>query len=328
VTTPGVATITKRTPRSMLPSAVMRPSLARAWLSGLAVAAVAAGCSARVSGTGPGTGSDAAAGAADARRDDGGSARTCKRGVGYNHEDARDQPALSRGIGWWYDWGTSPDAGAAAAFHAAGIEYVPMIWTGPPRANIDVAGLIDKLPADVHYLLGFNEPNFGAQANLTPAQAAAAWPQLEQIASARGLALVSPAVNYCGGNCNETDPFKWLDAFFAACTGCRVDYVAFHWYACSKDALTAMLGRFEAYGRPVWLTEFACLDAADTSEAVQEAYLKQAVPVLEADAKVFRYAWFIGRSSPGAATYDLLGAPGALSPLGQTYVGEPGACMP
>jgi hypothetical protein len=252
----------------------------------------------------------------------------CKRGVAYNHESALDLPALSRGIGWWYNWGSLPNADAEAAFRAGGIEYVPMIWTGPPHATIDVANLIAKIPGESRFLLGFNEPNFGSQANLTPAQAAADWPQLEQIADARGLALVSPAVNYCGGNCNETDPFKWLDAFFAACTGCRVDYVAFHWYACTKSALATMLGRFEAYGRPVWLTEFACLDQADTSESVQQAYMKEAVPLLEADPRVFRYAWFIGRSSPSPTSYDLFAAAGQLSSLGQTYVGLPGACMP
>jgi Glycosyl hydrolase catalytic core len=253
-------------------------------------------------------------------------AAACKRGAGYNHENGLDAPAFSKGIGWWYDWASIPDSTAHTPLNGSGIEYVPMVWTGPPTAAIDVQGLIENIPAEARYLLGFNEPNFGTQANLTPAQAAAAWPQLEQIAKARNLKLVAPAVNYCGGNCNETDPFKWLDAFVAACSGCQVDYIAFHWYACSKDALTSMLTRFESYGRPVWLTEFACLDNADTSEAAQETYMKAAVPVLEADPKVFRYAWFIGRSSPGSSTYDLFASPGALTPLGSTYTSFSGAC--
>jgi hypothetical protein len=250
----------------------------------------------------------------------------CKRGAGYINENAADLPAFQKGIGWWYDWGALPPTAAASALSKGGIEYVPMIWTGPPNANIDVANLTKQIPSGARFLLGFNEPNFGNQANLTPTQAASDWPLLEQIADARGLALVSPALNYCGGNCNETDPFVWLDAFFKACSGCRVDYVAFHWYACSKDALTGILARFEAYGKPVWVTEFSCLDGGDTSEAAQETWLKTAVPVLEADPKVFRYAWFLGRSSPTANPWDLLAAPGALAPLGQSYVAQPGAC--
>jgi hypothetical protein len=251
----------------------------------------------------------------------------CKRGVAYNREDGADAPALGQGIGWWYNWSANPGADADALL-AAGIEFVPMVFTGPPRQNIDVNALVASIPPGAKYLLGFNEPNFGAQANLTPQQAAAAWPQLEQIADQRGLKLVSPALNYCGGNCNETDPFVWLDAFFAACTGCRVDYVALHWYACDKSALRFILDKYEAYGKPVWLTEFACLDAADTSVTVQTSYMNDAVPLLENDAKVFRYAWFIGRSFPSGEPDNLFGAPGQLTPLGQNYVDFAGACTP
>jgi hypothetical protein len=204
-----------------------------------------------------------------------------------------------------------------------------MIWSGPPTRTIDVPGMIANIPAGARFLLGFNEPNFGTQANLTPAQAAAAWPQLEQIATARGLRLVSPAVNYCGGNCNETDPFTWLDAFFASCTGCQVDYVAFHWYACTHAALQTMLTRFETrYHRPLWITEFSCLDASDTSLSVQQQYMREAIPLLESDPQVFRYAWFIGRSYPNSGTIDVLGAPGTLSTLGTEYVGFAGRCVP
>ena len=252
----------------------------------------------------------------------------CKRGVAYNRENGADVAAFTQGIGWWYDWGPIPDADAHAALTAAGVEFVPMVWSGPPRQDIDVDDLIANIPEGARYLLGFNEPNFGAQANLTPEQAAAAWPMLEQIAAARGLELVSPALNYCGGDCNETDPFVWLDKFFAACDGCTVDYVAFHWYACDKSALAYILGKFEAYGKPVWLTEFSCLDSADTSASKQDAYMRDAVPLLEADPKVFRYSWFIGRSFPDIESFNLFGAPGVLTDLGETYVGFDGACTP
>lgn len=252
---------------------------------------------------------------------------SCKRGAGYTNENALDLPSFQKGIGWWYDWGHNPDPTVTAALQAGGVEYVPMVWTGPTDdATFDVNTIIKQIPEGAHFLLGFNEPNFGQQANLTPQQAAAAWPMLEQIAKARNLKLVSPALNYCGGNCNETDPFVWMDMFFAACTNCQVDYVAFHWYSCSAGALTTMLSKFEAYGKPVWLTEFSCLDgSADESAAGEATYMKTAIPILEADPKVFRYSWFIGRSTK-TETYDLFGDPGKLTALGDTYVGLPGAC--
>jgi hypothetical protein len=253
-------------------------------------------------------------------------ARPCKRGVSYNREDGADGAALSPGVRWWYNWSPVVEPDEHEALRAAGLEFVPMIWTGPPRAGIDVQALIRDIPDDARYLLGFNEPNFGVQANLTPQQAAAAWPQLEEIARARNLELVSPALNYCGGDCNETDPFVWMDAFFEACDGCRIDYVAFHWYACSRDALRHILGRFAEYGKPLWLTEFSCLDDADISEPVQQRYMREALAILEADPTVFRYAWFIGRSQPAGDPFNLLGAPGRRTPLGDTYVGFDGGC--
>jgi hypothetical protein len=253
----------------------------------------------------------------------------CKRGVAYNREDGADAPALKQGIGWWYNWSPSPGDGTDALLNA-GLEFVPMVFTGPPRANIDVNAIVAGIPAGSKYLLGFNEPNFKVQANLTPEQAAAAWPQVEQIADARGLKIVAPAVNFCGpaANCNGTDPIAWLDAFFAACSGCRVDYVALHWYACDKPALQFILDQYRKYHKPMWLTEFACLDAADTGVSVQTSYMKDAVPLLESDPDVFRYSWFIGRSFPGGEPDNLLGAPGTLTSLGQTYVDFAGACTP
>src|SRR5262249_27495498 len=152
------------------------------------------------------------------------------------------------------------------------------------------------IPAGARYLLTFNEPNFGSQSNLTPAAAAALWPKIEDLATRRGLKIVSPALNFCGGSCNETDPFVWLDHFFAACTGCRVDYVAMHWYACSGSALTWYLEKYKTkYTQPLWLTEFSCLDNATISDTLEAQYLHDALTLLEADPRVFRYSWFTGR---------------------------------
>ncbi|HJV81937.1 glycosyl hydrolase [Noviherbaspirillum sp.] len=46
-----------------------------------------------------------------------------------------------------------------------------MIWGGNPDVNQPAA----TIPDGAKYLLGFNEPNFKAQANKTPSQAASAW---------------------------------------------------------------------------------------------------------------------------------------------------------
>lgn len=243
-------------------------------------------------------------------------ADSCKRGLAYGHDSAGDLQALSSGVSWWYNWATKPDEGATT--HSQ--EYVPMVWG---QGSLADAGA--QITADAKYLLSFNEPDFTSQANLTPQQAADLWPQVQSIASAHGLKIVSPALNYCGGGCNETNPFDWFDKFFAACADCQVDYLAVHWYACTKDALTSYIGMMKKYDRPIWLTEFACLDSDDTSVGKQQAYMTDVLAYLEQEPAVMRYAWFTGRSD-NTPSIDLLAGDGELTDLGSQYVSAPATC--
>ncbi len=252
---------------------------------------------------------------------DAGFAKSHKRGIAYGQHSDADLRSLSAGIGWWYNWSPRPE-GTLSAGAAALVEFVPMIWGG----SFDPATLAAQVPASAKYLLTFNEPNFGTQSNLTPQQAAALWPKVEAFAKSRGLKIVSPGLNYCGGNCINTNPFDWLDQFFAACANCQVDYVAAHWYACSTSALTDYLAQYQSkYRKPLWLTEFSCLDDSVITPAKELQYMREAVALLEANPNVFRYAWFSGRFSQEPAIDLLSPASGVLSPLGRQYVALPGA---
>jgi hypothetical protein len=250
---------------------------------------------------------------------DGGTSR--KRGIAYGYHSDADLAALSAGITWWYNWSPRPEGTLMTGYPGLGVEFVPMVWGG----TFDVATLERQVPPGAKYLLTFNEPNFGSQANLTPAQAAALWPRIEMFAKSRGMQIVSPAVNYCGSPCNETDPFVWLQKFFAACTGCQVDYVAMHWYACTKEALTVTLAKYEQqFGKPLWVTEFSCLDEPNrVNDAGELAYMRDAVAVLEADPMVFRYAWFTGRFTSVPVVNLFSPTSGQLTPLGKQYVTLP-----
>jgi hypothetical protein len=243
-----------------------------------------------------------------------------KRGVAYGFKTTNDLSAVGPSVSWWYNWATQPDQPVRDALPSLGIEFVPMVW----GKAFDVQTVAKQIPVGAQYLLAFNEPNFASQANLTPEQAAALWPQLEELATQRNLQLVSPALNYCGGGCNETNPFTWLEKFFAACKGCRVDYIALHWYACTKSALQSYLSDYKAkFSKPLWLTEFSCLDDASISDAKEAGYLQDALGVLENDPIVFRYSWFTGRFD-NKAVVNLLGSgDGALTPLGQAYAAYP-----
>ena len=261
--------------------------------------------------------------------EDGGTLRlNCKRGIAYGYASPADQAALVPGIGWWYNWSPTPDTAVETTYVAQGLDFVPMQWGGA----VNPGQLETAIPASAQYLLGFNEPNFIQQSNLSPQAAAALWPELEQVAKDRHLLLVSPAVNFCGpaSACinGDTSPFDWLDAFFAACTGCQIDFIAVHIYLQDGTGLKNVLAEYESrYSQPIWLTEFANL-GSDVTAADELAFMQEALPILEADPRIFRYAWFTGRSS-SQPSLDLLAADsGVLTPLGQQYVGAAGACTP
>jgi hypothetical protein len=238
-----------------------------------------------------------------------------KRGI-CGDASPQDLIVLAPSVTWYYDWGVEPPA--VSQGQLSGIEWVPMCWGAVYPG--DVAGIEARIPAGSEYLLGFNEPNFKSQANLTPAQAASMWPNLEKIAADKGLMLVSPAVNWCGGCVDgvTNDPVDWLDKFFAACPGCKVDYIAIHSYAPGSAALNSYLNKFRKYNKPLWITEFAPWDPPkpDFDGVVQ--YMKEAIPILENDPIVFRYSWFATRVDINP-DISLLGANGALTKLGQLY---------
>jgi hypothetical protein len=244
----------------------------------------------------------------------------CKRGEAYQANSLNDLKTLSKGISWWYNWSTAPEK-SAGAWTTTGLEFVPMVW-GVKGGLPDPATIEKQIPAGSKYILGFNEPNRGDQSNITAAMAAQLWPRIEQIAKDKNLLIGSPSPQYCTGNCNDTDPFHWLDAFFAACTGCKVDFIATHWYACTGAALTDHLSKFKKYGKPIWVTEFSCMDSGDQSTAGEAAYMKTAVDILEKDPMVFRYAWFTGRwTNPSGIS--LLAGDGTLTDVGNQYMTLP-----
>ncbi len=273
------------------------------------------------------TSSDGAGASAGSTPD--GPRAACKRGVAYGHHSKADFAALSSAVAWWYNWYFQPDSALAdGSYRDADVEYVPMYHHIGDDFTPD--NIIDKMPSDSRVLLGFNEPNFKSQANLSAAAAAAAWPDVERIAVTHDMTIVSPAVNYCGpaGDCWDTDPLNYLEQFFAACGDCRVDRIAFHVYVgCNPpgdnkaqwliDHVENYKARFPAdqYGR-FWLTEFACNDA--TSFDQQKAFLEDAVAYLEGEPRIERYAWFSGRAD-NMNYVDLFGADGQLTALGVAY---------
>jgi hypothetical protein len=98
-----------------------------------------------------------------------------KRGI-CGDASGKDLSAFAPFISWYYNWSIQPPS--VSKGELSGIEWVPMQW-GAVKAD-QVTTIASSIPAGSKFLLGFNEPNFKSQSNLTPAQAAAMWPYLEE----------------------------------------------------------------------------------------------------------------------------------------------------
>ena len=242
--------------------------------------------------------------------------RSFKRGLCYNSLMTEDVQALSLGVSWGYNWGHTR-TGNDTAFILYDFEFVPMAWSGIDKENI--RNLL-KIHPEVKYILGFNEPNFIKQANLTPTEAAEKWADIEEIADEYGLIIVGPAVNYSPDPPYQ-DPVRWYDDFFAACKDCRVDHIAVHFYMSSAGAIRSNVEKFKKFGKPIWLTEFCAWDN-NTSPSSQKKFMIETLDYLETDPDIFRYAWFKERSGEGHPYMQLLDPrnEGVLKELGEVYV--------
>ena len=249
--------------------------------------------------------------------------KSAKRGVAFSFVQVPDLPLLSPYISWDYNWGNTPTETAADWFDANEMDFCPMCWNGSYSPD-NIRAFVAAHPK-TQYLLAFNEPNLTDQANMTPAQAAALWPEVVALAKELNLKLVSPAMNY-GTLAGYSDPIKWLDEFFAqpGVDSNDVYAISIHCYMSSASAVQAYIERFEKYDKPIWLTEFCAWDPVPGNVNTQMDYMCSVLNYLETHQSVERYAWFIPRagSKVDSAPYMQLlthDYPADLTPLGKMY---------
>ncbi|TDO73444.1 putative secreted protein (Por secretion system target) [Flavobacterium chryseum] len=250
------------------------------------------------------------------------SAQSPKRGIAYGNNSTADLLALKPGISWWYNWGSSPENDTNDNYESIGVEYVPMAWREVNDA--DVQAFINKIKPGAKYLLAFNEPNFNDGSRLTPIDAVNAWKNIEKIAAAKNLEIVSasPAFNGPKNYGGYSSPIAWHDDFFLLCPNCKVDYIAFHTYDSSSGSVIGVTGLLKKYNRPVWVTEFAnrVIQTADQ----KTTFMKEIITNFENDPDIYRYSWFTGRIKPewtDMAEGPLLDTQsGVLRPIGTEYI--------
>lgn len=271
--------------------------------------------------------------------------KSVKRGIGWDEKGLKlsDAPIdkMLPGISWLYNWGPTPSGSAANLGTDDGMAFVPMCWNG----NFNETSIRNYIKdhKSTKYLLGFNEPNFSAQANMTPKAAAAKWQALEQIAEDYGIKLVAPALNFTGEKVGGKmwQPYDWLDEFIKEYKSQygklpKMDCLALHcymnWYGASTwftteyfykdlyDSKNENYGKYpnivelldaykEANGHfpKMMLTEFCSWegdkDGFVTTKENQIDQMTQKVQKMEQSDLVEGYAWFMANGKASEKPY-------------------------
>ena len=251
--------------------------------------------------------------------------KSSKRGACYSFQiPEEDCRLLGPGISWSYNWGASNSDDKATEFKKYEIDFCPMAWNANPNSLNQIRQYVAKHP-ECKYLLGYNEPNLTDQADMTPAEAAQHWPEVEALAEELGLQLIAPAMNY-GTLQGYGDPVVWLDEFFNLIGGTdKIAGLSIHWYSNADGTdMKGYVEKFLKYGKPIWVTEFC---GTGKNESTQMNYMCNAAGYLEACPEVFRYSWFMPRGSgagwgANATVFNLLegGVQSYLTDLGKVYV--------
>ena len=257
---------------------------------------------------------DGATPGVDASSGDDGGVQPYRGGASYNA--CGDLATL--GDSWWYNWNTNPGSCNAQS------PFVPMVW-GHTGNEQTMAGITSEVGAMVkagyRYVLGFNEPDNTGQSNLSVATAISLWPAFNNPA----ILVGSPATQ---GN---STGLTWIKSFMsqvdADTTGSmRVDFIATHWYGWNSGSCDANATNLESWikgieaipgNRPIWITEFGCLNQSNPSSSVVQAFLSGAIAMLAKHPRVQRYSWY------QFTTNNELLTSGALTGIGMVYAAAP-----
>jgi Glycosyl hydrolase catalytic core len=223
------------------------------------------------------------------------------------------------GVSWYYNWKQTPTSGCAST----GIPFVPMIW-GHTGSEQSASGIMSSVSSFVSksygYVLGFNEPDNSTQSNIPVATAVSLWPSFNNSA----IQLGTPATQ-----ANSTGQ-TWFTSFMGSVNGSttlHADFIAIHWYGWNTGSCDAAASQLESYvkyaegfsgNRPIWITEWGCLnDSAPDAQTVLNFY-KGALAVFARHPRVARYSWY-----PWSTNNELVNSDGTLTTLGNAYAAAP-----
>jgi hypothetical protein len=221
------------------------------------------------------------------------------------------------GATWYYNWELTPPCSSP--------QFVPMVWghtgTEQTQAGImsEIAGVVTK---GYKVVLGFNEPDNASQSNISVADAIALWPAFNN----PSVLVGSPASQ--ANSSGQT----WFESFMsmvnADTTGTlRVDFITAHWYGWNAGSCDANADNLQSYinylegipgNRPIWLTEWGCLNDSNPDQATVQAFFSGAITMFAKHPRLVRYAWY-----PWETNNELVTSTDALTSLGTVFAAEP-----
>ena len=225
---------------------------------------------------------------------------------------------ISNSLGWYYDWTPNPDNQ-----NGDNILAVPMLW-GLGRVDHDddysrFQAFKKVKPGSAPFVMGFNEPDFqgsGSSGKISPEDAAAAWEQYLAPHKHAGAKLISPSMAM---QKDET----WMAPFLKA-VKTQPDVIAVHIFQDNMDGVKGVLDHYAQYGKPMWITEFACINYQGPSpkycdQSKVDSMLWQMVQLFESDSRVAAYSVSDANNGPfGDLTPNQAGQ--TLSKTGKTYL--------
>ena len=243
-----------------------------------------------------------------------------KKGVAFNldYEDSWQERFQKLKPHWHYSWNWElrenyPDE----------IEFVPMIW-GRGNANQSKIDYLNNLANEgkIANVLLFNEPDLVGQSNMSVEEVVNLWPLIETL----NVPISSPATS---APLND-----WMRDFMqtASTQNLRVDFVAIHIYHKNDPIKFIELVEevYLAYGKPIWITEFAVRDTNTTinnpniySECYVLTFMENVLNKLHELNYVKRYSWFDPNANnekyPILQTADIIDENNQLTTLGEYY---------
>ncbi|MCJ1457848.1 hypothetical protein MMC28_008217 [Mycoblastus sanguinarius] len=174
-------------------------------------------------------------------------------------------------IGWGWNWDSSPAPAVGNAQGTLNVQYVPQLWgTGSGHTS-----LWDNNSKGYGFLLAFNEPDLCVQGSacIGVSDAVTGWNTYMQPKRSSTVKVGTPATT--NDLTSKNIGLDYMTQFLQQCTGCKFDFLCFHWYGSATDVdstpgslkatITAYQKLATQYNIPeIWIPEFAPMGASSS----------------------------------------------------------------